>query len=66
MGAAGTVVLVAMVGLACFGAGVIFNKQALNAANEAKLDAQNAFNDAKNEWQKFKAGAKHRLDQIFS
>jgi hypothetical protein len=51
--------------LVCFGAGMFFKQRVVNTANEAKLDAQKAFTEAKNEWKKLKAGAKHRLDEIF-
>lgn len=60
----GITLAIVAVGLGCFGAGVVWNKQAVNAANEAKLDAQKAFCDAKNEFQKMKNGLQHRLDQI--
>ena len=47
-----------------FGAGVLFKQQAVNAANEAKLEVQKALAAAKTEYQNLKAGDRHQLDRL--
>ncbi len=58
----GITLLVVAVGAGCFGAGVVWRNQTVNAANEARLEAQRVLSSAKNEYQKLKSGLKHDLD----
>jgi hypothetical protein len=58
------VALIIIFGLACAWAGAKLKQRAMDAANEAKLEAQKVLSEAKTEYEKLRLGVKHRLDQI--
>ncbi len=58
------VLLLIVFGLASAWAGSKLKQRAMDAANEAKLEAEKALQSAKTEYGKLKAGLQHQLDRI--